>query len=1431
MAETAPVFNPDSFTPLDAAPVAPADSNPVFDPNNFKPLGLPNETVLVEETGEVIEMPHGSFEQYWKTANRGFDKGDAETEIGKLGFEQYMGNDTPAIRERIAQLHEEAGGKIETIDWIDEGIRATAQTIPFMKSVMGNAAKRGIQAAPYGAVTGLAFAGVGVVPGFFNALAAGALGGTMEQTFVVETGHLYREIKQFKDDRGKTVDPLAARITATLGGATSAGLEAIPMTLLFKLVPGSKQVFNKLGDKTLKHLRIPTGKGALRKFAINISTIMAAESLTEGAQEFVQAAAADLAKLTSDVDVPLTIGNNAMERVGNAMVEALKATPLIATGFSAPRLVMDVAEGRAAKSARPTTQIEKVESLPGEIVDGVTTKLRQAPVSPDLKTYKVDDLNTQEKEALADAGVEIADNGTIKAEDAEMIAAESMRRTDFYQKQLNQQTKAADTAETKALRKVARGRIRAIDNVVQNLDQNIDDTLTIIEERKAQGKPVKALDNKVNSLLKKRKILDEERASLLTQGTGLGTTRAAFKATDEIIELKGVELLKAERRLVEAETRATQKALRSALTVGLKDVKAAQNVVIKVINNSALPNEMKGRFLSAVKNIQTFEQLQRSIPRIQARIDALVEGKRRSVVVKKLTKILKNTAVKGIKGKFGPQVQAVLDAAREALLVSKEVAVLLLEKNGENGTSEIPSPMEALTNKILMLRADPRNVNLSNLETLLDTITQLIDLGKTIIGNSALAKQIESETLRTELLDLIGPERIETPQQRNRREKAMTVEVVTFLGMSGAWWNKLRRVMRSSDKGRVDKLTNELTLFKESRAFDRGKTAAVKRFTELMLKAMNTTSERALMKRLQADETVELNLGAYRHSDGETRNIEVRTRAQLRKRIMELKDPALKESMMSPKGNAYTEEIITALKNEMTELDYRMVTAQLEFYEEYYQRINEVYERVYGYTLPKIEFYSPIKRLFPAESGTVDEFMKGILYRGGVAPGSLKSRKPTVLPIIEAGDFAVLQSHISEMEYFIAYSEKTQQLNQVVGHKDVRRRIERVFGKDMWKTIAEDLNAFSKRGVQNSLVGEKLLVTLMRNFSFAQLGAKPQIGLKQLSSFAAFADDVKTKDFIGGIIKFAANPKAALTELNQSEFFRERGGNIDQDYQAILSDKSFFNFIGKNPTISKILMLPIKFGDKAAIAIGGYGHYHGMLKKNGGNKKAAINSMELLANRTQQSTDIDQLSGLQRQSSLIRVMTQFMSSANALARAEYNAIIDKSAGRISNKEFSKRIFMLHVFIPGLIQFIANGFSWDSEDQLRASLLGALNGVFIIGDAFDALARVLVSGDTGPHGIENRNPLTFFPDMMNAIVDFSENGISAEDFLDGTKAIDGFADGAGALTGIPVKTLIGEIRGIIHIVDGVAYSDGEDIKRGFLETLGYSSFTIDEKVLD
>jgi hypothetical protein len=1426
------VAAPTVAAPTVAAPTvaAPTLASPpgVFNSDRSVRLGLPNEIILNERTGEVIEMPHGSAARIAHIFSRGLDKGDADTKISKLYFELFMGNDTPTIRNEIARLQKISGGSIKTKNYLEEMFRATGQQLPVLKHIFGKAAERAGQGGIGGGLYGLAVLGVGAVPGFFAGIGAGALSGTVEGTFVLETGETFAEISQFKHKDGSFVDPTAARIGAVVAGAMSAGLEVMPMTLLFRLVPGSKNVIAKLGDKALKGLKIPTGKTAFRKFVLNISTIMAVETGTEVLQELTKIAVGDVVKLTTDVETPLTIGNNALERVADVIEEVVKATPLIATGFSVPRLGVDIVQGAVDKPARPNTKQEKVKDLTNETVDSVTAKLRKAPVSEDLKTYDVGNLNETEQEELDRAGIEVADNGTIVAEDAELIAAESQRRTDFYKKQEAEQSKAADKGEAAALRKVARGRIRKLDEEVGTIDQRIDDTLESISLAEKAGTSTKRLKNRINSLLKKREILDEERAHLLTADTPLAKTQEALKAADKQIELKGAELLKAERRIARARERALQKGVREGIRLAKTDVAAAQKVAIDAINNSNLDEADKGKFLNAIRGIKTAEQLQRALPRIQARINKLVEKSRRRIILKKLKKAVKTTKVKRLKGKFGPEIQEVLDVVRKAFNLSPETAQAKLEARAEAGTTEIPSPIEALENRILALRSDVANTDLIELEELLETIVAIRELGKGIRKADILRKQEENAALRAELIELMGPPRKETDRQRKRRLALAKAEVVGFLGMSGAWWNKVKRIMRSSDKARVDEFLNKMILFDESRNYDKGKENAVKRFTELMLAAMNITSERGLMNALQNSETELLNLGAHTHADGTHKNLDIETRAQLRKRIMELKDPELKESMMNEeKGNMYTPQIIEVLEQAMTEQDWRLVDAQLQFYEEYYQRINEVYRRIYGFNLPKIEFYSPIKRQFAEQQS--DEFMKGIIYRGGVAPGSLKGRKPNIRTIKPIGDLTVFHSHVSEMEYFIAYAEKTQQLNQVFANPQVQDYMHDIFGPDLVKTINKDLDSFSKRGVQNSIMGEEMLQVLYRNFTFAQLGAKPQIGLKQLASFAAYAEDVELTDFIVGVGKFVANPRKALRILNESQFFRDRGINIDQDYKAILEGKSTLDFIGKNPTLAAVLMIPIRLGDKGAIAIGGFAHIHAMMKQNGGNKKKALRSFELLSARTQQSTDIDQLSELQRTSSLMRVFSRFMSGANAMTRAEYNAILDRTAGRISNKKFAERMIIYHIFIPGLIQFIANGLTWDSEDQLRASMLGTFNGVFLFKDVADALFRFGMG--TKIFDIEGQHPMGFTDDMFRAMADFAENGISWEDIIEGTRAIDGMLDGVGAITGIPVKTIANELRGFKRISEELPKGrTGDELTRGVAEAMGYSTYTIDEKIL-
>jgi len=1102
---------------------------------------------------------------------------------------------------------------------------------------------------------------------------------------------------------------------------------------------------------------------------------------------------------------------------------------------------------------------ERVKDISTVTVDSVTNKIASGTISKDLRTYNVDTLTAKEREELEAVGVEVSETGQIAVDVGELIAAESVRRSDVFQN-FQAANDTASTREEKAtLRRTARARIRKLDVTVKALDERIDAILETIEARKKNDQPVKRLNNLVDKLLIAREKLDQERANLLTAETPIAQRREGLNATDKTVELKGIELLRAQRRVEKARERGINKGFREGMRLAKKDVKAAQKAVIDLLNSRVfdsgeqaldardeieetdkdkkkktpkppaagfkLSPADRAKFINTLKNIQNAEQFAKAVIKIQNRITKLIAKDRARKAKKRLGKLLRSTRVKGNRGRFGPEVQELLDVARKAFALKPEEALERLQQRADAGTQDIPSPLEALENQILVLIAAPENLNVDQLEHLVESVAGAMELGRAIRKGDILGRVEESKALREELVDLMGPERDETDRQRRNREWWTAVEVKGLMGMSMAWWNKIKRIMPSPDAARVDALVDKLTLFDESRAFDRGKAGSVKRFTELILAALNTTSERAAWKRLARDEIDNLNMGSFRHSDGVVRNLDIQTRAQLRKRIMELKDDALRESMMSPKGNAYTDEIIQALEDQMTEEDYRLVDAQLQFYEEYYVRINEVYERVHGFSLPKLTFYSPIKRMMQEE--TQDEFMKGILYRGGVAPGSLKSRKPSIRPLHAIGDLTALHSHVMEMEYFIAYAEKVQQLNHVFGNPEIQTRILRKFGKNILKTINNDLDYFSKRGVRNSIIGEQIFQTLMRNFSFAQLGAKPQIGLKQLASFAAYSENVKTRDFIEGLVVFFGNPRRALRILRDSELFRERGINIDQDYQALLADKSWFNVVGRRPTLARILMIPIRFGDKGAIAIGGYAHYHAKLKQAGVTKQQALDSFQRLTVRTQQSTDIDQLSELQRTSAFIRVMTQFMSSANALTRAEYNAVLDRRAGRISRKEFAKRILVLHVLIPGTIQFITNGFTWDDEDQLRASLLGTLNGIFIIGDALEALFRLFIQGEEEVFDLESRHPLSFFSDITSALADLKENGFEFEDLIEGSKLVDHSLKAGGALTGVPIQTLVNELRGLHQL--GTSRQDDEAIA-GFLRMLGYSSYTIDEKVL-
>ena len=136
----------------------------------------------------------------------------------------------------------------------------------------------------------------------------------------------------------------------------------------------------------------------------------------------------------------------------------------------------------------------------------------------------------------------------------------------------------------------------------------------------------------------------------------------------------------------------------------------------------------------------------------------------------------------------------------------------------------------------------------------------------------------------------------------------------------------------------------------------------------------------------------------------------------------------------------------------------------------------------------------------------------------------------------------------------------------------------------------------------------------------------------------------------------------------------------------------------------------IKLGDRMPIYVGGAARYvHSTTPKSKGGlgltHKEAIVDFERQLNNTQQSPDLDKQSALIRSGPFGRMIGVFMSARTALLRGQLRFYRQTARMKLSPVEFGQRLATYHLVMPMLIQLIANGFKWDTEDQLIAMLFG------------------------------------------------------------------------------------------------------------------------------
>lgn len=859
-----------------------------------------------------------------------------------------------------------------------------------------------------------------------------------------------------------------------------------------------------------------------------------------------------------------------------------------------------------------------------------------------------------------------------------------------------------------------------------------------------------------------------------------------------------------------------------------------------LLDESSLDRSDKDKFRKTLRNIASGnvfneENFQTLLKDIEKRVDALLVTKQARTLRNRIRKELKDTKTRrqsGKKvGKFGDaDIQNLLDRAREMTKLTQAEAQELINKSLENAEEKVVGFDTYLENRLLSFFAGLENKNIEELSDLLDTIKTIKDTGRAIkILEDDKRLGREAEMVRESLAAIEGTkpatgERF--PGLKQLADKHLRSSYVSIVG----WNDKLDILSMDDANSRQDDsyLSRNLNVAEEVKAKKRGVRIYTDEFMREAHRIFGISGNKALFRKFKDDTHKPINLGTFENGFGETVKNWRMTRSEIRKLWMEMQDPSLYDTFFTAeidesgnkRGMGMTQEMVDRAFLELSEEDVNFAKWQLEFYNKYYDTVNEVYRQIYGVDLPKNDFYSPITRKH-GKGDVADAFFKEMQYRRSVGNPSLKERIKNLRPLKPQNDINIFMRHVVEMEHFKAFAFKMRDLNAVFGNERVQDVIQEKFGSGMMTSIFTHLQDFTRGGINQANLS-KFWEYLRLRTTVSRLALKPAIAIKQLVSFVAFAEDMPTLDFVNGTTEvLSAYSKRLLfpkewneikSILDSSDVMKDRGYNIDRDLKDIARSKEWTAF-RKSPNFFNMLLLNVRWGDRGAIYLGGWSVYKYHRSK-GATHEEAIRKFEEKLSSTQQSGDIDQLSDWQRGNSFQKLFSMFSSAQNQYFRREVSALRNLLARRITKKEFAKKFVIYHWILPMFFQWVADAFYWDKENQQRAAIMGSLNGIFILSDMLESGIMIV----QGENPFDRENPVFEIGDALANAAGEITNG----DILEAIKELS--EDVVGPLTGLPIK----QIFDAASSVEDFEYGEPG---AGALKLMGWSPYVVEQQIYE
>jgi hypothetical protein len=963
-----------------------------------------------------------------------------------------------------------------------------------------------------------------------------------------------------------------------------------------------------------------------------------------------------------------------------------------------------------AQGTVPTTGQEILPAAGTSLVPTTGTAMTAAPAVVEGRV--VGRTNLEEAQALSP----VEQTALVNQLDADVRALKREER--LIQRQVEKEANAGSRS-TKGYEKLA---------AITEARMAAEADLEIVKQGTLTRNQVEGESGKI-PMKKLAKVVDMARKAMAKGEAALAKAEVAFQKKLDSTVVKGEV----------AAAKAEAKGVRQGSTDTRAEIKAAQQLLKQIINAAPISKQDRNALLAQVTNVTSTKTLDSTFLKINERVADKVAKNNKKALEERIDNALSAAKTRRA-GKFSvgtlpADVQEKLmlfklynknELARDDAINEYEKA----EQAYQDGTTETePTSAQAVKYAMAVLARNAETASLPQLEGIVTDLENLVIDGQQRMEAMALERKARQDSNRAIARDAVNKDWTYTGSPSKLGQLKQLLEAVFYSDQQ--WMNFLE--MLGMPDGFLDRIESIHTYEANMQA-----TTAdmVDHWNEALASAGDT---RDVVTKGLEDSGVRITL-TYTDTNGQP------TKRTYSKPEWLTVYAHLKAAEMNTKAanavaaSGWTNDLKEQLEGKLTPADKALVDATFEFNDAYFEDNNDWHKEKTGVPMVYEQRYVPQQR---EGRDTHVSQIKRIRMDSALPKSSLSRTADSEQGLRVSNFYTTQMAHIDEWESKKAKWDLREDVTDVIGDGKFRLTMERRYGPQVLGLLDyAAANTVTHQATETNPT-DKLITHMRGRIVVAKLGGKFFSTLaKNFGSIVTYGVNIPLHKWPLYTLKALGNLKQNSTELlANSPIQKARVTKQSAELAAAVSTRDL-NLFKRSASVSNFLMGAYTMQDNFNVLVGG-GALNEYLKETQPEltENQRLLAIESITIATQSSNYASEQGQNEGRSAMHKLASMFMGQQRQLKSHTDAAMVKFFKSKDKKKaagEFAKAVLVYHILPAVLYQMAASGvtllFPPDEDDPnrikdeawklVRAGVLGALNGGFILGEALNTAAMAI-----------------------------------------------------------------------------------------------------------